>query len=402
MEGFFKPAEIRSTRPGGDLAPKCGACGLYKGCRHPKMVPWGSGSLGALVVGEAPGEQEDAEGQPFVGASGEFLREAVGRAGFNFDDLRITNAIICHPPDNKMPQKGREVGYCRPNLVKTIEEFRPRVLITLGKSALESVLQPYWKDDLLTLDRWVGWKIPAEKHWICPTWHPSYILRERNPAVRGLMERMFVQHVEAALSIDSDPPEIPDFKDKVEQVFDERAIWDALKWFDTQGGLIAFDYETNSLKPEYPKSRIYSAAVSNGRRTVAYPWTPRAKAATSILLRSSRTRKVASNMKFEQRWTIKHLGHPITNLDLDTVVAAHVLDNRPKIASLKFQAFVLMGVPSYNDHVHPFLESADGSHYNRIHEVEITELLHYNGIDAFLEMHLGRRQRIILAEETRP
>lgn len=400
MEGFFKPAEIRSSRPGGDLAPKCGACGLYKGCQSPKMEPWGSGSLGALIVGEAPGEQEDKMDQPFVGASGEFLREAVSRAGYSFDDLRITNSIICHPPNNKMPRDGKEVEWCRPNLVRTLEEFQPRVVITLGKHALSTVVKPYWKDDLLTLDRWVGWKIPAPKHWICPTWHPSFILRERNPAVRGVMERLFIQHIEAALNINSDPPEIPDFKDKVELLFDERAIWNALKWFDDQGGLTAFDYETNSLKPEYPKSQIYSAAVSNGRRTVAYPWTERSRQATSIYLRSPRTRKIAANMKFEQRWTIKHLGHPITNLDLDTVVAAHVLDNRPKIGSLKFQAFVLMGVPSYNDHVHPYLESTDGSHYNRIHEVEITELLLYNGIDAFLEMHLGRRQRIMLSEES--
>lgn len=400
MEGFFKPAEIRSSRPAGDLAPKCGACGLYKTCRSPKMKPWGSGSLGVLVVGEAPGEQEDQFNQPFVGPSGEFLREAVGRAGFSFDDLRITNAIICHPPNNKMPRDGKEVDWCRPNLLRTLEEFQPRVVVTLGAHALTTIVRPYWKDEMYGMGRWVGWKIPAPKYWICPTWHPSFILRERNPAVRSLMERMFIGHIEQALSISSDPPEIPDFKDKVELLFDEREIWEALKWFDTQGGLTAFDYETNSLKPEYPKSRIYSASVSNGRRTVAYPWTDRSRQATSIYLRSPRTRKIASNMKFEQRWTLKHLGHPITNLDLDTVVAAHVLDNRPKIASLKFQAFVLMGVPSYNDHVHPFLESVEGSHYNRIHEVEITELLLYNGIDSFLEMHLGRRQRIMLAEES--
>jgi uracil-DNA glycosylase family 4 len=398
MEGFFKPSEIRSSRSGGELAAKCGACGLFRGCRSPKMKPWGRGSLGVLVVGEAPEESGDEQGRPISGDSAEFLREAVGRVGFEFDQLKITNAIICRPPDDKMPKKGKELDWCRPNLSRTISDFKPKVIITLGKSATESVLKPYWKGDFGTMERWTGHRIPLENHWICPTWLPSHVREEDN----RMMSRMFSDHLEAALRIKELPPSLPDFKSKIELIYEERKAVEAIRWFDEQGGVIAFDYETNCLKPEYPKARIFSCSISNGRRTVAYPWWGRAVDATSLLLRSGRTRKIASNMKFEQRWTVKHLGHPVTNWDWDTVIAAHVLDNRTSIASLKFQSFVLMGVPTYNEHIESYLKSKENSHYNRIHELDLAELLLYNGMDALLEFHLAKRQKVRFCRHPEP
>lgn len=400
MEGFFTASQIRSTRPGGELAPKCGACGLYKTCQSPKMKPWGNGKAGVLIVGEAPGKTEDEKGRPFVGSSGELLREMIAQTGWDFEDLRITNSIICRPPNNRMPKKGKEIEWCRPNLIRTIDEFKPRVIITLGRSALESVLQPnHWKPALKELQRWTGHRIPLQKHWVCPTWHPSFILRIDNPTTRSQHERLFFEHILAALTLDTPPPKLPDLQSKIERIYDETEIIKALRWFDERGGYIAFDYETNCLKPEYPKARIFSAAVSNGIRTVAYPWFGRAIGATSLLLRSGRTRKIASNMKFEERWTLKHLGHPVANWDTDTVIAAHVLDNRPDIASLKFQAFVQLGVPTYNDHVEPYLQSREGSHYNRIAELDTSELLLYNGMDSLLEWFLAKKQKVLLEAE---
>lgn len=373
---------------------------MFRTCRSPKMKPWGTGASGVLLVGEAPGAQEDEEGRPFVGASGDFLQDMFAQTEHNFEDLLITNALICRPPKNKMPKKGKEIGWCRPNLIRVINEMHPRVIITLGRSALQSVVQPNdWKPALKEFQRWTGHQIPLEKHWVCPTWHPSFILRMENPVARSQHERLFFEHLEAALAIKRAPDKLPDFRDKIERIYDETEIVKAIRWFDETGGYVAFDYETNCLKPEYPKARIFSAAMSNGQRTIAYPWFGRAVGATSIFLRSQRTRKIASNMKFEERWTIKHLGHPVTNWDTDTVIAAHVLDNRPDIASLKFQAFVQLGVPTYNDHIEPYLQSADGSHYNRIAEVELGELLLYNGMDAVLEWFLARKQKRLLERE---
>lgn len=391
MDSFFTAAELEpySRSITRELTPKCGACGLYRNCKSPKMKPWGRGALGILIVGTSPGDTDDQLHKPFMGEDGQLLREVIGQLGVDFEDLKITNSIICHPPHDKMPKKGKEVGWCRPNLIHTIEGFAPSVIITLGRHALESVIQDHWRSDIGVLERWVGAQIPLGTYWVCPTWHPSYLLREQNI----MRERMFREHLEAALAIDTAPEVLPDFSTRIEKLYNEREIIQALRSFDQPGASIAFDYETNCLKPEYPQARIFSCAVSNGRRTVAYPWHGKAMDATSVLLQSSRTFKIAANMKFEERWTLKHLDHPVTNWDWDTMLATHAKDNRTAVCSLKFQAFVQLGVPTYSDKAGPYLATVNGTHYNRIHELDLGLLLHYNGMDALLEWHLARKQQ---------
>ncbi len=392
MEGFFTAAELEPfgrKNPSGDLLPKCGACGLYRQCKSPKMKVEGSGSIKVLFVGDFPGLEEDQAGHLFVGEPGQLLRETVGRLGFDFNETRFTNSIICHPPISKMPNKGKEIDWCRPNLIRTIEETKPLVVVTLGRPGLESMLRGSWKDEIGVLERWIGAKIPMGGYWVCPTWHPHFLIQERN----SVMERMFFEHLETAFAIDEAPQPLPDFSSKIEKLYSEMEIVKALKQFDDAGGLVAFDYETNCLKPEYPRAKIYSCAVSDGRRTIAYPWHGRAITATSVFLKSRRTKKIAANMKFEERWTLKHLDHPVSNWDWDTMLATHAVDNRTAVCSLKFQAFIQLGVPVYNQGVDGYLSSVPGSHYNRIHDLDLHLLLQYNGMDALLEWHLARKQQ---------
>jgi hypothetical protein len=155
---------------------------------------------------------------------------------------------------------------------------------------------------------------------------------------------------------------------------------------------VAVDYETNCIKPEWPKARLVSCAVSNGERTISYPWTEKTKTATGILLHSSSTQKIASNLKMEERWTIKEFGHGVINWGWDTMLAAHCLDNRTGICSLKFQALVQFGLPNYNLHIEPYLKSSHGP-YNRITEIDLRQLLLYGGMDAILEYLLAMKQR---------
>lgn len=386
MAGFFTLSEVQREKPQGLIA-KCGSCGLYKSCKSPKMKPSGKGFERVLIVGEAPGQTEDERGKPFVGKSGVLLRDSLAQLGYDLDrDALTTNALICRPPNNATPEN-KQIGFCRPNLIKTIGEFKPRVVITLGKAALTSVLKDYWSGDFLALDRWIGWKIPIEKHWICPTFHPSYLLRKKS----DILNRMFMEHLEAAFELNNEPPKQEDWKSQIEILYDVGKIWHALKEIDEEGGWVAVDYETNCLKPEYPESKAISFSVSNGKRTISYPWFGKTIKATSIFLKSPRTRKIASNLKMEERWTINKLGHPVKNWGWDTVIAAHCLDNRQNICSLKFQSLVKMGVPSYNTAIEPYLESHKG-HYNRIHEIELGKLLLYGGMDSLMEHRLAMIQ----------
>jgi DNA polymerase I-like protein with 3'-5' exonuclease and polymerase domains len=111
--------------------------------------------------------------------------------------------------------------------------------------------------------------------------------------------------------------------------------------------------------------------------------------ATSLILKS-RIPKIGCNIKFENNWTKTHLGHNVKNWWFDTMVAAHVLDNRKGITSAKFQAFVQLGQPSYNDHIEPYLKGKMG--LNKIHELDLDDLLLYNGLDSLLEYKVAMIQ----------
>lgn len=387
MNGFFSASAVQQERRGGLIA-RCGACGLHKTCLSPRMEVWGRGAKEVMVIGEAPGQTEDEEGRPFVGKAGQYLRDALNEIDISLEqDAWVTNALICRPPKNATPD-AKQIAYCRPHVLAALEQYDPRVVIVLGKSALVSVLDCYWKGDVGPMEKWAGWRIPLPKHWVCPTYHPAYLLRMKN----ALLDKLFLEHLQAAFELDVDPPPQPDFEKLIRLVYDEREVYGRLGEMDLGGGWLAVDYETNSLKPEWPKARIVSCAVSNGKQTLAYPWTPRTAQLTGKLLASARTYKIASNLKFEERWTLKTFGHGVTNWGWDTMLAAHCLDNRTGITGLKFQSFIHLGVQSYNENVEPYLFSFDGP-YNRVTDIELPTLLFYNGMDAILEYKLAMRQR---------
>jgi len=394
MRGFFSSSTVQRDSPG-TLIPRCGACGLFKTCESPKMKPYGKGKMGILVVGEAPGQTEDEEGRPFVGKAGQHLRQVLGEIGIDLDrDAWTTNALICRPPKNKTPDSN-QISHCRPNLLNTIREYQPQVVITLGRSALDSILPQYWKGDIGPMERWAGWRIPLPDFWLCPTFHPSYLLRMKN----SLMDRLFDNHLTMAFGISIAPPEQTNWSEKVQVLYDEKEICreiqgahDSALSKDGCNGWLAVDYETNCLKPEWPEAKIFSCAISNAHRTISYPWVGEAIAATGKLLKSNRTRKIASNLKMEERWTLMEFGHGVSNWNWDTMIAAHCLDNRPGICGLKFQMFVKMGVCSYNESVEPYLENRNGP-YNRIGEISWKDLLLYGGIDALGEYKLAMIQR---------
>jgi len=382
--GFFQLSEVQKKAPQA-LTPRCGACGLFKTCDSPKMLPYGQGGLRAVVVGEAPGAEEDKEDRPFVGASGKFLRSTLSRLGYDLDkDAVTTNALICRPPGNEAPST-EQIGHCYPNLRATLEKEQPIVVITLGLAALQSVLTPYWTTDVGTMERWAGWRIPMDKHWICPTWHPSFLMRRQDK----MLDRLFEQHLLAAFELREYPPQRRE--PEIELFYETSEIQHLLGEFDSAGGWAAFDYETNCLKPEYEQAQIWSCAISNGDRTCAFPFFSEIRPALGQFLKSPRTKKIASNLKFEERWTRNTFGHGVESWGWDTMLAAHCLDNRRGICSLKFQSFVRLGVESYNENVDPYLSSGD-NHYNRIHEIGTKTLLTYNAMDAFLEYELAMVQ----------
>jgi DNA polymerase len=93
-----------------------------------------------LFVGEAPGAQEDEQGEPFVGRSGDVLDDALTDAGLDRGDVRITNCVRCRPPDNRDPHT-EELANCRPYLEREIDLVDPELIVTLGKVPAQHLLE---------------------------------------------------------------------------------------------------------------------------------------------------------------------------------------------------------------------------------------------------------------------
>ena len=126
----------------GLLASECGACRRCGLAEERQRVVMGRGDPNAelLLVGEAPGADEEASGQPFVGRSGRLLEEMLAAAGLRSDqDLYIVNVIKCRPPGNRKPSR-QEIEACRPWLQRQIALVRPQLVVLVGATALEALL----------------------------------------------------------------------------------------------------------------------------------------------------------------------------------------------------------------------------------------------------------------------
>lgn len=393
MQGFLPKNKIASTRV--PVIAQCEQCGLYRGCITPKMPVSGKGRRRILIVGEAPGAKEDEEGVPFVGNSGRELRRIMQRGGIDLErDCWRTNSVICHPPKNRTPTD-KELEYCRANILRTIKELQPTVILTLGIPALKTVIDDQWSKDFGSMSRWAGHHIPSVKYnaWICPAFHPAFLLYENKQHLTDLWEKQ----VHTALSLCDEVPfpnGAPNYEELVQLIYDPQEAAGIIR-SRLKAPVAAFDYEANMLKPEGLGSAIYSCSIAWDDLTIAFPWTRHTAEAMYDFVRS-KTRKIASNMKFEDRWTRYHLKTPVRNWYRDTMLNAHVLDNRDGVTGLKFQALIRLGVAEYNKHIAPFLESKSSMSKNKIHKIDTRDLLLYNGLDSLLELHVAKEQEKLL------
>ena len=154
----------------------CEACGL---CAGRKNAVFGTGSQTAswLVVGEAPGEQEDRQGLPFVGRSGQLLDAMLASVGRSREqNVYIANVIKCRPPGNRNP-KPEEIAACRPYLMRQIALLNPERILVVGRFAAQTLLNTdaplgSLRGRMHTLKTEAGREIP-----VVVSYHPAYLLR---------------------------------------------------------------------------------------------------------------------------------------------------------------------------------------------------------------------------------
>jgi len=157
-----------------DIGPDCSRCKLHTLGR--KQVVFGVGNPDAdlMFVGEAPGADEDLQGEPFVGRAGQLLTKIIEAIDLRREDVYIANVIKCRPPQNRNPEPD-EVEQCEPFLFRQIDAIKPKVIVALGKFAAQCLLKT---TDPITRIR--GREYRYRDAILIPTYHPAYLLR--NPS----------------------------------------------------------------------------------------------------------------------------------------------------------------------------------------------------------------------------
>lgn len=166
-----------------DIGPDCTRCKLHTLGRRQVVFGVGNPSARLMFVGEAPGEEEDKQGEPFVGRAGQLLTKIIEAIGLTREQVYIANVIKCRPPGNRDPEPD-EVASCEPYLFRQIDCIKPTVIVALGKFAAQCLLRT---NDPITRMR--GKSFDYRGVTLIPTFHPAYLLRNP-PAKREVWEDM--------------------------------------------------------------------------------------------------------------------------------------------------------------------------------------------------------------------
>jgi DNA polymerase len=169
----------------------CMRCKLHTLGRRQIVFGVGHANADLMFVGEAPGGDEDIQGEPFVGRAGQLLTKIIEAMGMKREEVYIANVIKCRPPGNRNPEPD-EVEQCEPFLFRQIDSIKPKVIVALGKFAAQSLLRT---SDPITRLR--GREFKYRDAILMPTYHPAYLLRTPS-AKREVWEDM--KRVKALLS----------------------------------------------------------------------------------------------------------------------------------------------------------------------------------------------------------
>ena len=398
--------------------PKCALCGLDQHCNKPKMRVTGTGERGILIIAEAPGEQEDKYGVQLIGPAGDVLRKMLVENGLDLDrDFWKINTINCRPWErnaknevvNRKPTDN-EIACCWPMVLQTIEELKPKSIWLMGGVALETFFRGRVKNDRLSVGAMRRHCIPDKRTgaWVITQFHPSYLLQSGHGfgGVNKNLEALMKLDLSWAISCSTRPaPKFYDFEKGINRLTDFTAVTTTLKRIlQLPAGNIVIDYETSGKKPYRPGHKIYTCCVALSPWEVyAFPyqyphWTEEQfKVIQGLwveILKTLYLRKIAHNIKFEQKWGQYIFGTETIGWLWDSMLSQHLLDTRNYQTRLEFQAFVRWGQEDWGTAIEPFKKAEDKGEFNKLYQVPLMDLLLYTGMDGATEYKLFEEQQV--------
>jgi uracil-DNA glycosylase family 4 len=168
----------------------CTACGL---CKTRTQTVFGVGNPNAewMFVGEAPGFEEDRQGEPFVGKAGQLLNSMIQALGFKREDVFIANILRCRPPGNRDPSP-EEAAACAPFLERTIALVKPRIIVAVGRIAAQNLLRT---DTPIGKMRGRVYEYGEHRTPVVVTYHPAYLLRSPSEKRKAWTDLKYAREV---------------------------------------------------------------------------------------------------------------------------------------------------------------------------------------------------------------
>lgn len=303
--------------------PNCTKCPLHLSSTN--VCIWGDGPETAdiMVIGEAPGEKESETGRPFMGKSGQLLREELASHGI-LDRVYITNVAKCRPPDNRTPTP-EEIKTCSPYLKEEIEKIKPKFIVTLGNAATKSVLKKskitQCHGQIVEGDGWTG----------MPIYHPAYTLYDvsKLPAFKADIAKLadLVKGVSRKREVNWSIVT----RDNLDQFIEEFKTADGFAYDVETGG----DYERSGLFPYDRQGWVKCLGIGLENRSWIIPLNvPDSTFFNSRLQRdiiqvvvelAQGKTAIAQNGKFDDQWLDIYYDCRF-HLDFDTMLAHHLLD----------------------------------------------------------------------------
>jgi DNA polymerase len=170
-----------------NITMNCQKCKL---CQNRKNIVFGVGNPKAdlMFIGEGPGGDEDRLGEPFVGRAGQLMNKAFDVIGIKREEVYIANIVKCRPPHNRDPEAD-EIKACMDYLRNQVVIIKPKVIVLLGRIALQNILGPEYK---ITESR--GKWIEKKGILYMPTWHPAALLRDETKKIDFLKDLMSINN----------------------------------------------------------------------------------------------------------------------------------------------------------------------------------------------------------------
>jgi DNA polymerase-1 len=293
----------------------CKKCGLYNKVINPYLEGRGNKNSKLLILGEAPAENEDIQGQPFVGRSGQILQDRINKFSI---DCYISNAVRCRPTDtqgkNRKPTP-TEIKCCYPFTIKLIKEIKPKVILTLGNIPTNQILNNNLGITVCRGKKFYHSELGA---YVIPTYHPSYLARTND----HILYSQFEEDLNLANSLIYSTP-VRTVQAKPKSLVDPIEIKDYLTSILSKTA-VAVDLETTGLDSKVDRITDISFCYEIGKG-IHIKWEnviPHMELLKEVM--ASSVDKVGHNFTFDKEF-LESVGIKVNGFKFDTMLAEHTL-----------------------------------------------------------------------------